>query len=180
MATPGVIVTGGKSDDNLANLSRSYKRNVIERYRGTRLGRQELDAEILDNVPGALWSRRSLRTRRGWNCMRRCWSASLSAVDPAVSSGEAANENGIIVCGLANGVAYVLEDWSLRGTPDEWARKAVAAWRKHEADAIVAEANQGGEMVAQVIRSVLPEAPVKLVRATRRQICAGRAGVGAV
>ena len=165
MTMPGMIVTGGKSDDNIVNLSPSYRRNVIARYRGTRLGRQELDAEILDSVPGALWSRRSLDEARVERApaLERV----IVSVDPAVSSGETANENGIIVCGIAGGVAYVLEDWSLRGTPDQWARKAVAAFRLHQADAIIAEANQGGEMVEQIIRSVMPEAPVRLVRASR-------------
>jgi phage terminase large subunit-like protein len=161
----GVRVTRGRSTDNLGNLSPSYQRNVIDRYKGTRLGRQELDAEILEDIPGALWSRRSLdeaRIREAPQLTRI-----VVGVDPAASSGETANENGIIVAGIdAKNVAYVLEDWSLRGSPDQWARKAVAAYRKNSADALIAECNQGGEMVAQVIRSVA-DIPVKLVRATR-------------
>jgi phage terminase large subunit-like protein len=161
----GVRITRGKSDDNLSNLSSSYQRNVIDRYRGTRLGRQELDAEILEDVPGALWSRRSLDEGRvaGHPPLVRI----VVAVDPAISSGETANENGIVVAGIdAQNTAYVIEDWTLRGSPDEWSRKAVAAYRKHEADCIVAEANQGGDMVAAVIKSVA-DIPVKLVKATR-------------
>lgn len=161
----GVKITRGKSDDNLSNLSSSYQRNVIDRYRGTRLGRQELDAEILEDVPGALWSRRSLDESRvsAAPALIRI----VVAVDPAISSGETANENGIVVAGVdATNTAYVFEDWSLRGSPDEWSRKAVAAYRKHEADCIVAEANQGGDMVAAVIKSVA-DIPVKLVKATR-------------
>lgn len=161
----GVKITRGKSDDNLSNLSSSYQRNVIDRYRGTRLGRQELDAEILEDVPGALWSRRSLDESRvsAAPALVRI----VVAVDPAISSGETANENGIVVAGVdATNTAYVFEDWSLRGSPDEWSRKAVAAYRKHEADCIVAEANQGGDMVAAVIKSVA-DIPVKLVKATR-------------
>ena len=164
----GVIVTRGRSDENLGNLAPTYKRNVIDRYRGTRLGRQELDAEILEDIPGALWSRRSLdeaRVRTAPNLVRI-----VVGVDPAASSGENANESGIIVAGLAeNGHAYVVEDWSLRGSPDEWARKAVAAYRKWYGDALIAECNQGGEMVAQVVRSVA-DVPVKLVRATRGKL----------
>lgn len=161
----GVRVTRGRSGDNLTNISASYQRNVIDRYKGTRLGRQELDAEILDDVPGALWSRRSLDEARVTSAppLLRI----VVGVDPAASSGEAANENGIIVGGIAaNGHAYIIEDWSLRASPDEWARKAVAAYRKHGADALIAECNQGGEMVSQVIKSVA-DIPVKLVRATR-------------
>jgi phage terminase large subunit-like protein len=123
----GVHVTRGRSEDNLSNIAPTYQRNVIDRYRGTRLGRQELDAEILEDIPGALWSRRSLDEAR----------VSISphlvrivvGVDPAASSGEAANETGIIVVGMAaDNQAYVLEDWSLRGSPDEWARKVAAAY----------------------------------------------------
>jgi predicted phage terminase large subunit-like protein len=165
MNQSGVVTTRGKSADNLRNISPSFQRNVIDRYRGTRLGRQELDAEILEDIPGALWSRRSLdeaRVATAPDLLRI-----VVGVDPAAGSGESANETGIIVVGLAkDNQAFVLEDWSHRGSPDEWARKAVAAFRKHEADSIVAECNQGGEMVQAVIRSV-GDVPVKLVRATR-------------
>lgn len=161
----GVRVTRGRSADNLGNISQSYARNVIDRYKGTRLGRQELDAEILDDVPGALWSRRSLDEARVGTAPALL--RVVVGVDPAASSGEAANENGIIVGGIAsNGHAYIIEDWSLRASPDEWARKAVAAYRKNSADCLVAECNQGGDMVAAVIKSVA-DIPVKLVRATR-------------
>lgn len=161
----GVKVTRGKTEDNLANIAPTFMQNVIERYRGTRLGRQELDAEILDDVPGALWNRRCLDETRVQShpSLKRI----VVGVDPAATSGEDANESGIIVAGVdGSNICYVLEDWTLRGTPDQWARKAVAAYRKHEADCIVAEANQGGEMVQQCIQSVA-DVPVKLVRATR-------------
>lgn len=165
MAQQGVIVTRGKSDDNLINIAASYRRNVIDRYRGTRIGRQELNAEILEDVPGALWTRRNLdeyRVDKAPQLVRI-----VVAVDPPATSGPSANEAGIVVAGIAeDGSAYVTEDWSRRGTPDEWARRAVAAYRKHDADCIVAESNQGGEMVEQVIRSVA-DVPVKLVHATR-------------
>jgi phage terminase large subunit-like protein len=162
---PGVIVTRGRSDENLRNLAASFRDNVIARYRGTRLGRQELDAEILEDVPGALWTRRVIDETRVNVApdLQRI----VVGVDPAASSGENANETGIVVMGLAGtGHAYVLEDWSLRASPDGWARKAAGAYRKWSADCLVAEANQGGEMVERVIRSVA-DIPVKLVRATR-------------
>jgi phage terminase large subunit-like protein len=166
----GVFVTRGRSDDNLSNLSPTYRRNVIDRYRGTRLGRQELDAEILDDVPGALWSRRMVDEHRVAKApaMQRI----VVAVDPAVSSGPDSDEHGIVVTGIApdtNGCmrGYVMDDWSCHGSPDAWARKVVGAYRLHEADCIVAEANQGGDMVESIIRSVAPDVPVKLVYATR-------------
>lgn len=162
----GVVVTHGKSEDNLANLAHTYRQNVIERYRGTRLGRQELDAELLEDVPGALWSRRLLDENRvsvAPELLRV-----VIAVDPATSSGETANETGIIAAGTArDGHGYILEDWSARGSPDQWARKVVALYRKLSADCVVAEANQGGEMVEMVIKSVGGNIPVHLVHATR-------------
>lgn len=162
----GVVVTRGTSDENLSNLSPSYRRNVIDRYRDTRLGRQELYAEILEDVPGALWSRRALEDSR--IAAAPDLARVIVAVDPPASSGEDANECGIVVVGVDEaGRAYVLDDWSAQGSPDEWPRKVVAAYRLHQADCIVAEVNQGGEMVAAVIRSVLADAPVKMVRATR-------------
>ena len=162
----GVSVTRGTSDENLNNLSPSYRRNVIDRYRDSRLGRQELYAEMLEDVPGALWSRRVLEECRvdAAPDLARV----IVAVDPPASSGEHANECGIVVVGVdEGGKAFVLDDWSAQGSPDEWARKVVAAYRLHDADCIVAEVNQGGEMVSAVIRSVLGHAPVKTVRATR-------------
>lgn len=162
----GVVVTRGKSSDNLANIASSYRTNVIDRYKGTRLGRQELDAEILEDVPGALWSRRGLDEERVDRApaLKRL----IVAVDPATTSGETANETGIIVAGASeDNHGYVLEDWSARGTPDQWARKVVAAYRKYNADHIVAESNQGGEMVRMVIQSVEPNLPVRLVHASR-------------
>jgi phage terminase large subunit-like protein len=157
--------TRGSTYDNRSNLARPFLEAIVKKYEGTRLGRQELYAEVLPDGPGALW------TQRGLDDYRVVKAPALSrivvAVDPAITSGEDANENGIIVSGIAaDNSAYVLEDWSMRGSPDEWARKAVAAYRKHSADCIVAEANQGGEMVAQVIKSVA-DIPVTLVRATR-------------
>lgn len=162
----GVIVTKGKSSDNFANLASSYRTNVIERYKGTRLGRQELEAEILEDIPGALWSRRSLDEARVTSVP--AFKRIVVGVDPAATSGENANETGIIAAGIAHdNQAYVLEDWSINGSPDQWARKAVAAYRKHSADHIVAESNQGGEMVRMVLQSIAPNVPVKLVHASR-------------
>lgn len=161
----GVIVTYGKTAENLGNLSPSYQRNVIDRYKGTRLGRQELDAEILEDIPGALWSRRSLDEARVDAAPEL--KKVVVAVDPAATSNENSNETGIIVAGTsADNQGYVLEDWSIRGTPDQWARRAVAAYRKHQADYIIAESNQGGEMVKMVIQSIA-DVPVQLVHASR-------------
>jgi phage terminase large subunit-like protein len=161
-----VFVTRGSTMENLVNLAPTFRRAVIDRYAGTRLGRQELEAEILDDVPGALWSRRGLDEYRVnlVPALKRV----VVGVDPAITSGDSSDETGIVCVGLDGlNAGYVLDDWSVKGSPDQWARRAVALFRKWEGDRIVAEANQGGEMVAHVIRSVAPDVPVSLVRATR-------------
>lgn len=168
MKDPTVVVTRYSSKDNLQNLAMAYRRNVIERYAGTRLGRQEIDAEILEDVPGALWTRRNLDENRVQVQDVPPLVRLIVAIDPAITSGDSSNETGVIAAGTdKNQHGYVLEDGSLVGTPDQWARRAISLYRKYEADGIVAEANQGGEMVERVLRSVDPLIPVTLVRATR-------------
>lgn len=173
MNMKGVKVTRGYTIDNLANIAPTFKQAVIDRYAGTRLGRQELNAEILEDIPGALWTRRNLDENRH-DISRHGplppFVRIVVAVDPSASKedDEDANEAGIIVLGLTEAKdAYVLDDWSVRGSPDTWARKAVGAYKRYSADCIVAEANQGGEMVRMVLQSVNENVPIKLVQATR-------------
>ena len=167
MADPGVAVTQGGTLENVSNLSKSFVDSVVRTYGGTRLGRQELDGEMLTDVPGALWSRDMVEAAR-----RKTFAASptrvVIAVDPAVTSGADADETGIVAAGaLADGTFAVLEDASGRLSPDAWARKAVALYHVRKADAIVAEANQGGDLVREVLRMVDPAANVRLVHASR-------------
>ena len=138
----------------------------MHRYHGTRLGRQELDGEILDDVPGALWSRAIIEAAR--TSAKPELTRIVVAIDPAVASGEQADETGIIVAGSdAGGHGYVLADISGRYAPSEWARAAIAAYRAHAADRIVAEVNNGGEMVEATLRMIDPGVPFRAVRATR-------------
>lgn len=168
------FVTRGSTFDNAGNLAKPFLKQIEDRYAGTRLGRQELEGEILGDIPGALWNRSMIddnRLKEAPQSLERV----LVAVDPAASSNEGSDENGIVVVGLGrdkDGYArgYVLEDASLRGTPEEWGRKAVHMYRKWQADKIVAEKNNGGEMVESVLRAVDRSLPIKLVHASRGKI----------
>jgi phage terminase large subunit-like protein len=171
IARPDVHVTKGKTSDNAANLAETFLTAIVSRYQGTRLGRQELDGDILDDVPGALWSRdmvEACRIPKGTEPpMRRI----VVAIDPAISVTETSDATGIIVAGLGDdGHGYVLEDLSGKHSPTEWAIKAIAAYKRHKADRIVAEANQGGAMVETTLRAVDRAVPVRLVHASRGKI----------
>ena len=166
LSDPTVAVTVSSTFQNAPNLAPAFFADIITRYAGTRLGRQELEAELVEDVQGALW-------RREWIERARVLKAPLLvrivvAVDPAVTSGPHAHETGIIVAGRDDeGHAYILDDRSLSGTPDTWARRAVTAYRDYRADRLVAEANQGGELVSHTLKMVDQEVPVRLLHATR-------------
>jgi Uncharacterized conserved protein len=151
--------------DNAANLAPSALARLKEKYEGTRLGRQELEAEILGDMPGALWSMSSLdahRLREAPDCGRV-----VVSVDPAATNNPDSDEHGIIVAGLDGQRGVMIEDASLKGTPAEWARRAVSLYRSYGADGIVVEVNQGGDMVSHVLRSVDPNVNIIEVRASR-------------
>lgn len=174
MKQDGWVITRGSTYDNKANLAPRFVQNIVKKYEGTRLGRQELNAEVLDDAPGALWTRAKLdETRRKKTDKLPDMQRVVVAIDPAASSGdeEGQAETGIVVAGMGvDGRGYVLDDVSIRGTPNAWARQAVAAFDMHSADAIVAETNQGGAMVEQTIRSVRATIPYVGVRASRGKV----------
>src|SRR6516165_1848423 len=150
---PICVVTRGSSYENRTNLAPAFFDQIIRKYEGTRLGRQELEAELLEDTPGALWSHGSIEASR----LRLApdMTRVVVAIDPAVTSGEEADETGIVVAGKdENGHGYVLADISGRYPPTEWARLAIAAYRTHRADRIVAEVNNGGDMVGATLRRV--------------------------
>lgn len=169
MNDPGCVVTRGSSYLNRANLAPTFFSSIITQYEGTRLGRQELEAEIIEDL-GGLWSRATLeasRIRRLEDDLVRV----VVAIDPAVTSGEESDETGIIVAGKDNkGHGYVLADRSGRYAPLEWARRAIELYHEHGADRIVAEVNNGGEMVENTIRMVDLDVPYTAVRATRGKV----------
>jgi len=167
LADPTVAVSRARTSDNAENLAPAFLEAVVGRYAGTRLGRQELDGDIIEDRPDALWTRDMIEASRvdaAPPLMRI-----VVAVDPPASSSKRADACGIVAAGLdEGGTAYVLEDATAAGLkPPEWAARAVALYRRLQADALVVETNQGGEMATSVIREVDPSVPVTSVRATR-------------
>ena len=165
VARPDCHVTRGSTYDNAANLSGAFLREILELYEGTTIGRQELHAEILDDVDGALWTRDLLDLHRVTDYPEL--TRIVVAIDPAATSGARSAETGIVAAGIRNNDAFILDDCSIRGTPVEWARAAIALFHRTKADRIVAEANQGGEMITHTLRTVDPTVPVRLVHASR-------------
>ena len=160
---PGTVVTRATTADN-PYLHESVRTELYRLYEGTRIGRQELGAEILDDNPDALWTREVIeasRVTRVPDLVRI-----VVSVDPSVTSG--GNECGITVQGISeDGHGYLLDDLSMQGSPHAWAKQAVTAYGKWKADRLVAETNQGGEMVRQTIASVDPTVSYRGVHASR-------------
>ena len=166
-----VIVTRGSTLNNAANLAPSFLKQLRDQYEGTRIGRQEINAEILDDVQGALWTRDLIEQTRcsfaDLPLMRRV----VVAIDPAVSMREGSDDTGIVAAGLgSDDHFYVLEAISGKFAPIDWSRRAVGLYRKWSADRIVAEINNGGDMVEATIRSVDSNVSYRSVTATRGKI----------
>ena len=161
-----VVVTRGRTAENAGNLAPGFVAAMADSYGGTRLGRQELDGELIEEVEGALWTRllvEACRVRHVPGMLTRV----VVAVDPPASAG--GDACGIVVAGLGgDGRAYVIADASVEGMrPEGWARAVAAAAMVHGADRVVAEANNGGAMVESVLRAAEEKMPVKLVHASR-------------
>jgi phage terminase large subunit-like protein len=172
IADPTTVITRGSTYDNRANLAPAFLQQIVRKYEGTRLGRQELNAEILDDVPGALWNRPLLEESR-WPSSRNLpdFTRIVVAVDPAASAGEESDETGIVVAAKdTNGRGYVLDDKSGRYHPNEWARIAIALYRHHRADRVVAEVNNGGDMVGNTLKMIDSNVSYSDVRATRGKV----------
>jgi predicted phage terminase large subunit-like protein len=164
-----VVVTRGSTFENEANLAPTFIQALRDRYEGTRLGRQEIHAELLSDTPGALWQMDWLDRDRASLApeLRRI----VVAIDPAVSNNEGSDETGIIVAGVTKDQKiYVLEDISGKYAPHEWAAKAIAAYRRHKADRILAEVNNGGAMVEATIRALDRPVSFKSVHASRGKV----------
>lgn len=182
---PGTVVTRGQTADNRVNLAPSFIDGVMRDFGGTRLGRQELLGEIIDDLDGALWTRAMFEAHRVTAAPPL--TRTVIGVDPPVSAGDRADACGIVVVALgADGRGYVIADRSVQGaTPDGWARTVAAAADAFAADRVVAEVNNGGNLVESVLRGVAPRLPITLVRASlgkvaRAEPVAALYGIGAV
>jgi len=164
-------VTSGSTFENEANLAESALKMLKEKYDGTNLGRQELYAEIIDGFEGALWKPELIEEARLGKDEERSLTQIIVAVDPAVTANENSDETGIVVVGKDhNNHFYVLEDLSGRHTADKWGKIAINAFYEWEADRIVAEVNNGGDLVERLIRNIDPDVSYRSVRATRGKI----------
>ncbi len=166
MNLPSTVTTTGSTFENRDNLSKSFIETILDRYENTRLGQQELYARILDDVPGALWMREDIekhRVKKHVNLTRI-----VVAIDPAVTNTEESDETGLIVAGKGvDGHGYVLSDNTLKASPKGWGQAAISLYDSFKADRIIAEVNNGGEMVEHVLRSIDLSVPYKAVHASR-------------
>lgn len=163
-----VTVTKGNTFENEANLAESALEMMRSRYEGTALGRQELYAEILDDVEGALWSNSMIEETRLPNDTEKELTQIIVAIDPAVTNNENSDETGIVVVGKdVNNEYYVLEDLSGKHSADTWGKIAIRAYYEWEADRIVAEVNNGGDLVERLLRNIDSNVPYRSVRASR-------------
>lgn len=174
---PNTVVTRGSTYANRANLAKAFLDKIVTRFEGTRLGRQELLGEILDDIPGSLWTREMIDAARkdpegrDWQIpeMQRI----VVGIDPSGTAGDedSGDSIGIVVAGKGvDGLAYVLADYTCKLSPDGWGRRAVAAYRQFGADRIVAERNFGGAMVEHVIRTVDASVSYKEVKASHGKV----------
>lgn len=170
--TPGAMITRGNTFDNASNLPAATLARLKERYEGTRLGRQELYAELLEDVEDALWNASEIDAQRMRLApdMKRI----VVAVDPSGTKGGGSGDDiGIIVAGLGtDGRFYVLEDASCNLSPDGWAKRVKQAYDHWDADRVVAEKNFGGAMVESVLRTAAGarDLPIRMVTASRGKV----------
>lgn len=163
-----VVVTRGSTYDNVGNLSADFLKE-LSHYEGTTIGRQEIHGEVLDEEEGALWNHAQLDALRTFDEPKLI--RTVVGLDPSTTSGEQADEAGIVVAGKdKDGIGYILGDHSLRTTPYKWAEKAVWCYHHYEANCIVAEKNQGGEMISTIIHNFDKSIPVKLVHASKGKV----------
>jgi phage terminase large subunit-like protein len=166
LAEDGLVVTRGRTEENRGNLPERFLRDIRRTFGKALLGRQELDGELIEDLPGALWTRALIEDCREDAASSPPARVVIGVDPPASADGDAC---GIVVCALGeDGVARVLADASVaKASPERWARATARAARAWQADRVVAEANQGGAMVASVLRAAEIALPLKLVHASK-------------
>ena len=166
---PTVHVTNGTTYENIDNLAPAFLNTIISKYEGTRLGRQELMAELLEDIEGALWNQKLIdasRVKRYPDLIRI-----VVAIDPAVTSTKDSDETGIVIGGKdIGGHLYILEDVSGVYSPQKWATIAIDLYNKYKADRIIAEVNNGGDLVQTVINNISKNISYEKVNASRGKI----------
>lgn len=169
LADPATAITRGSTYDNAGNLAATFLHQIKQAYEGTRLGRQEIYAEVLEDVEGALWTTDLIdRNRLEKNVLLPAMRRIVVAVDPAVSSTDTSNETGIVVCGLGgDGRGYVLEDLSVKRSVDQCGRIIAQAYYNWHADRVVGEVNNGGDLIEALIRVEDRNISFKAVRASK-------------
>jgi phage terminase large subunit-like protein len=172
LASPSTVLTQAPTEANRAYLAASFLEEVRARYAGTRQGRQELEGELVEDVEGALWTTDMIEKSRREAPQE--FSRIVVAVDPPVTGKASSDECGIIVAGAVTEgppqqwKAWVVEDASVSAAmPSVWARAAIAAMKRHSAERLVAEVNQGGDLVEALVRTEDVTIPFRAVRATR-------------
>ena len=164
LAMPGCAVTRATTFENAANLARPFVEEIASRYKGTRLGRQELEGELLEDVEGALWTRAMIEEART-TVRPPTFKRIVVGLDPSGGGGSA---QGVVVAALgSDGLYYVLEDASLSASPERWAERVVAVYDRHQADKVVLERNFGGDLGLSVLQRARRGLPVRMVTASR-------------
>jgi phage terminase large subunit-like protein len=169
LADRDTVVTRATTFENRNFLPSAFVKRIVSRYEGRAIGLQELHAEIVEEAPGALWTREQIERRRLPVDTIQDYGLIVIGVDPPARSGSKADECGIVVVGkTVNGHIHVLADLTSQGeTPGQWGARVCAAYRRYKANRVVAEINNGGDMVVEVLRQTEPNLPVRKVTATR-------------
>jgi predicted phage terminase large subunit-like protein len=163
---PTTVITRGSTRDNLQNLSSIFIETIFDRYQGTSMGAQELEGALLDEIPGAIFTRAAIEGARVKEAP--ALARIVVAVDPAVTSNAQSDESGIVVAGVSgSGDFYVLEDASFKGTPDRVVKKSIDLYHKHRADRVVFEKNQGGDTWKSIANQIDPRVVPGLIHASR-------------
>ena len=165
-SNPRTVVTRGSTKENRANLSPVFIEQIFDEYGGTSMGRQELDGELLDEMPGAIFTRKAIDESRRSNVPDLV--RIVVAVDPAVTAHERSHESGLVVCGIdEDGHFYILDDASAVAPPDQIMGLAVKLYHQHTADCVVVEVNQGGDLWRKIINQIDPTVAIQEVRASK-------------